>query len=282
VDTYALGSFTVLNNGENVVPRAAKPRTLLALLRSSDGNVVSSSVIISELWDDRPPRTAATTVHTYVMQLRRLIGAARVSGTERVDPKDVLRRDGSGYLLVPGDGHYDVAEYDRLASEGHKAAQANDCLTAHRRLSAALNLWRGPAFSDVQSGPRLSAEVTRLEESRKMLLERRIEIDLRLGWHHQVLGELAGLTTEHPTHEGLQALYVIALYRCGQRARALAQCDELRTRMADEFGLDLLPAMAALRQAILVNDPALDDDALWPQFVRRSTEPQARHVGVLP
>ncbi len=282
MDIFALGPFTVRNNGENVVPKAAKPRTLLALLGSSNGNVVSSSVIISELWDDRPPRTAATTVHTYVMQLRRLIGAATSPTGNRVDPKDILRRDGGGYLLAAGPGRFDVAEYDRLAAEGHKAAQANDCLSAHARITTALNMWRGPAFADVQTGPRLSAEVTRLEESRKMLLERRIEIDLRLGWHHQVLGELAGLTTEYPSHEGLQALYIIALYRCGQRTRALAQCDQLRARMADEFGLDPLPAMAALRQAILVNDPALQDDAVWPLFVRRGAELQAKHVGVLP
>ncbi|QFR92260.1 hypothetical protein GBW32_03310 [Streptomyces tsukubensis] len=216
------------------------------------------------------------------MQLRRLIRAAHQSAAEPVDPKDVLRRDGSGYLLAPGAGRYDVAEHDRLAAEGHRAAQARDCLTAHARLTDALNLWRGPAFADVQTGPRLSAEVTRLEESRKMLLERRLEIELRLGRHQDALGDLAGLTAEHPFHEGLHALYIIALYRCGQRTRALTQCDQLRARMADEFGLGPLPAMSALRQAILVNDSILDEDEAYPLFMSRSTELQAKHVGALP
>ncbi|MEV8441851.1 BTAD domain-containing putative transcriptional regulator [Actinosynnema sp. NPDC051121] len=285
MDFLALGPLRAVRSGVNVVPRAAKPRTLLALLGAYSGHIVPIEVIVSELWENDPPRTATTTLHTYVMQLRRLIARASADAcgsTGPDDSKQVLRLEQTGYLLDRDGGSLDVEDYDRLAADGFAALTEGDFATARARFVEAEGLWRGEAFADVRTGPRLSAESTRLQESRRLVRERRIEADLQLGRHHEVLGELAGLTADQPANEKLRRHYVIALYRCGYRIRALSECDQLRRRLGDEFGLDLSPSMSALRQAILIDDAALErnisyEEALraqnaWSRYSHRRTE----------
>ncbi len=255
-----LGPLSATEDSVSVVPTAAKPRSLLALLATFNEHVVPMDVIIEELWEDMPPRSAATTIQTYVLHLRRLIRRA-LGPAPSNGPKEILRTEHGGYLLDRSGGSLDVFQYDRLAASGYEAMRAGDYLVAKARMESALALWRGPAFVDVQAGSRLVAEATLLEESRKTVLERRIEADLHLGLHHELVGELAGLTAQNTTDERLHAHHMVALCRVGRRVHALNVFARLRSALADELGLDPSPGLTRLHQAILCADPALEKDA---------------------
>jgi DNA-binding SARP family transcriptional activator len=265
MNVSVLGPLAATQGGVSIVPSAAKPRALLALLAAYSGRVIPIDVIVAELWENSPPPSATTTIQTYILQLRRLI---RACTGPYVDAKRVLRTEAGGYLLNQADGVFDAAEHERLAARGYEAIQAGDFREARNRLQSALDLWRGPAFVDVQTGGRLSAQATLLEESRRTVLERRVQADLQLGRHHELLGELAGLTAEHPTDERLHAHYMVALYRSDRRSQALNIFSGLRSALADELGLDPSPNITRLRQAILLADPELDRKGLRPLVAR--------------
>jgi len=258
MDITALGSFSVTENGVDITPRASKPRTLLALLSSNDGLVMPIHDIIDELWEEDPPRSAMNTTQTYVMQLRQLIEHAtrRPQGHQpRLDPKQILKREPIGYWLDCADGASDISEYERFKAAGYRALAAGDLERAREQLAHAEGIWCGRrAFEGVRTGPRLRSYAVSLRESYNIILEHRIEIDLQLGRHHLALAELAGLVVEYPANERLRADYVIALYRSGQRTRALAECDQLRSHLIAEFGLEPSATINSLRQAILLED----------------------------
>jgi SARP family transcriptional regulator, regulator of embCAB operon len=259
MDICVLGPLVAVQSGVSVTPTAAKPRSLLALLASYAGHVTPIDVIIAELWEDDPPPSVLTTIQTYVLQLRRLIGRAphrSVSGC----PKDILRTEPGGYLLDRAEGRFDVDEHSRLATRGHEAFQSGDFARAKASMQAALDLWRGPAYVDVQTGPRLAAHATFLEESRRTILDRRIAADLRLGRHHELIGELAGLTSEHPTDEQLHAYFMIALYRVGRRSQALTVFGRLRTKLATELGVDPTLDVERLYHSMLTAKPAIEPE----------------------
>jgi DNA-binding SARP family transcriptional activator len=248
----------------SVVPTAVKPRKVLVLLALQANQLVSVAALVEELWDGDPPRSVQTTLQTYVLQIRGLITAALVRNPREdlaLGAKSVLVTQAGGYLLDTHGGSVDSAEYERLAAAGHRAMETGDCATASARFREALALWRGPALVDVQLGRLLEVEVTRLEESRMSILTQRIEADLRLGRHHEILGELAGLAARHPTQEGLHAQFILALYRCGRRGGALEAYHRLRTLLSRELGLDPSPGLQQLQSAMLASDPGLEFDA---------------------
>ncbi|MGA5418557.1 AfsR/SARP family transcriptional regulator [Streptomyces pseudogriseolus] len=263
MDIDVLGPLDVRENGVSVTPTAPKPRQVLALLASHADRVVPVASLVEELWCDRPPRSARTTLQTYVLHLRELIdaaparGTARDAGTEpgRRTAKDVLLTLPGGYLLSSGDGRSDVREFERLAGLGYRAMDAGDLAGASRTLAAALDLWSGPAFADVQTGARLSMEARRLEESRLCALEQRIEADLRLGRHREVLAELTVLVSRHRTHENLHAQFMTALYRSGRRGEALDAYRRLCTTLGHELGLEPSPRLRRLQHSILTAAP---------------------------
>lgn len=267
MDIAVLGPCQVTHGGVPVVPTAVKPRKLLALLALQPNQVVSVAAMVEELWDGAPPRSMLTTLQTYVLQIRNLIAAA-LAVCPREDlplgPKSVLTTQAGGYLLDTQGGFDDVAEFERMAASGHRAMATGDCATAAARFRQALGLWRGPALVDVQLGQLLEVEVTRLEEARMTVLGRRIEADLRLGRHHEILGELAGLAARHPTQEGLQAQYILSLYRAGRRSGALEAYNRVRTLLKEELGLDPSPELRQLHTAMLSSDPGLEYDASEP------------------
>lgn len=121
-----------------------------------------------------------------------------------------------GYLLDTHGGTVDVREYQSRAVAGHRAMTAGEFATAADRFREALALWQGRALVDVQTGPRMTAEVLHLEESRLSVLSRRVDADLRLGRHHEILGELVGLCVEHPLDETFHGQYMVALCRAGR------------------------------------------------------------------
>ncbi|MBV1855608.1 AfsR/SARP family transcriptional regulator [Catellatospora tritici] len=257
MDVKVLGNFSAVENGRQVTPSAAKPRTLLALLTLYSDQVLPVSVLIEELWGENPPRSAATTLQTYILQIRRLIKNALPTDAD-CDCKMVLRTEQNGYVLDRRGGYLDAAEYSRCLVYATQAMQNNDYQMASRRFSECLKLWRGPALVDVKTGPRLEVEATRLEESRLGALDRRIECDLMLGAHHEILGELAALTAQYPMHEGLHRQLMLALYRAGRRSHALDAFRRLRGVLNDELGLEPSPRLQALQRAVLEADPVLE------------------------
>jgi DNA-binding SARP family transcriptional activator len=243
---------------------------LLALLGISAGRVVTIDAMMEELWGSRPPRSAQTTLQTYIMQLRRKLDQALAP--ESRSSKDVLVTKRTGYLLDIPPEQIDVHEYDRLALAGGRALDTGDDANASRLLSAALDLWRGPALVDVPVGTQLEIEKVRLEESRLGVLEMRIDADLRLGRHHQLLGELARLSAQHPLHENFHAQYMITLYRSGRQWRALEVYQRLRATVVNDLGVEPSPQVQRLQHAILSGDLLLVDQ---PARSRTGTVPAA-------
>jgi len=271
MDICVLGPLRAAVDEINIVPTAQKPRSLLALLAVYDDRVVPLEVIIAELWEEGPPPSVATTTQTYILHLRRLIRSAlgRLPGNGRPrNPMQVLRTEPGGYALDKFGGLFDLAEHERLAARGYDAMQAGDFNGAKESFEAALALWRGAAFVDVVQGPRLSAQATLLEESRKVVLERRIQADLHLGRHYEILGELAGLTAEHPTDERLHAHYMVALYRAGRRAQALNVFERLQAILAEDLGMDPTPGLRHMHKCVLTADPVLESAVSCARLMR--------------
>jgi DNA-binding SARP family transcriptional activator len=170
----------------------------------------------------------------------------------------VLTTRYGGYLLDITPEEIDVDAFERLTAAGRRAKDLGDQATASRLLRSALAVWRGRALVDVYTGMRLSVEVTRLEESRLMAVEARVDADLALGRHQALLSELAVLAARHPMHENLCAQYMVALYRSGQQWRALEAFTALRECLVEELGVTPSPRLQELQRAILVSDPQLD------------------------
>ncbi|MGQ4437614.1 AfsR/SARP family transcriptional regulator [Streptomyces sp. SAS_260] len=260
-----LGTLDVRENGVSIAPTAPKPRQVLALLALHADRVVPVAALVDELWSGRPPRSVRTTLQTYVLQLRELITLAlhqsAAAPADAASPcagrsaKDVLATVPGGYLLVSGGGGSDVREFERLAGLGYRAMDAGDHKDASRLLREALLLWTGPAFAGVPAGARLETEARRLEESRLCALDQRIEADLRLGRHRELLAELTVLTSRYATHENLHAQFMLALHRSGRRGEALDVYHRLRATLVRDLGLEPSPRLRRLQQSILVAAP---------------------------
>ncbi|MFE6839771.1 BTAD domain-containing putative transcriptional regulator [Streptomyces sp. NPDC057705] len=277
MDIDVLGALAVRENGISITPTAPKPRQVLALLALHADQVVPVSALIEELWAGEPPRSARTTLQTYVLQLRALIatalergaaGGAEAGANSGTDSgtgagrgaavrtaKDILVTLPGGYLLSSGGGVLDVREFDRLAGSGYRAMDAGDFPAAARLLREALALWSGPAFADVQSGVQLDMEARRLEETRLCALDQRIEADLRLGRHRELLAELTVLASRYRTHENLHGQFMLALHRSGRRGEALDVYQRLRGTLVRELGLEPSVALRRLQRSILMAGP---------------------------
>lgn len=255
MDVRLLGPLTASEAEISIVPSAGKPRQILALLALNADRMVTVSSMMEELWGLDLPRSAPTTLQTYILQLRRKLTVA-LAGSSRM-AKDVLVTRNSGYLLSVEPTDVDARRFERLVSRGYAVYDA-DAARASELLGEALSLWRGAALADLPQGRLLEVETMRLHESRIAALERRIDADLRLQCHHEVLGELAGLTVQFPLHENFHAQFMLALHRCGRSGRALEAFRQLRASLVDELGLEPSGRVQRLHQAILTADPALD------------------------
>lgn len=259
MDIDVLGALRVRENGVSITPSASKPRQVLTLLALHADQVVPAAALIEDLWSAQPPRSARTTLQTYILQLRELIATALQKDTptakSRRGPKDVLVTAAGGYRLVSGGGASDVREFERLSNAGYRAMDAGDFSLAAGTLRDALGLWTGTAFADVHTGTQLQMEALRLEESRLCALEQRIEADLRLGRHRELLAELTMLTGRHRAHENLHAQFMLALYRSGRRGEALDAYQRLRGTLVRELALEPSARLRRLQQAILTAGP---------------------------
>ncbi|MEG9519171.1 NB-ARC domain-containing protein [Saccharopolyspora indica] len=210
--------------------------------------------LIEELWEDRPPASATTTLQTYVYQLRKMLGLAEpAAGAQEV----VLTTRSGGYSLRIPEKSVDVHCFEELAEQGRREVDSGAVESGAELLRSALRLWRGPAFNDVAAGPVLHADLVRLEETRRSIVEQRLEAELFLGQHHQLIGELSGLSAQMPTHEGFHAKLMIALYRAGRRSEALQAYRRLRDALADELGLEPSPDLQKLHRQLLASDSEL-------------------------
>ncbi|MFF7365859.1 BTAD domain-containing putative transcriptional regulator [Streptomyces sp. NPDC008125] len=252
-----LGPLSVEHNHTSIVPTAGKPRQVLSLLALRAGRAVPVASLMEEIWGDTVPRSATTTLQTYILQLRRLIAAA-IPADAQLSSKDVLATSYGGYRLTPVVGSYDCADFQDLAARGHLALEAGDARTASALLRRALELWRGPALADVPVGPVLELEVIGMEETRLQVLQERIEADLRLGAFTPLIAELRMLTARYPLNENLCAQLMTAFYRSGSPWRALEAFRRLRSRLSDELGVEPTPRLQRLHRAILSGDPDLE------------------------
>jgi YVTN family beta-propeller protein len=247
-----LGPFEVSERGQPLELGAGKQRALLALLLLRAGEVVSTDRLIDALWAERPPASALNSVHIYVSQLRKALGNGR------------LKTRGHGYLLALELEQLDLGRFERLLGEGRALLAAGEPERAAEGLRAALALWRGPPLSDFASEPFAQAEIARLEELRLAALEERIEADLALGRHAELVSELEALVREHPLRERLRAQLMLALYRSGRQAEALDTYQRARRVLAEELGLEPGRTLQELEGAILRQDAELDAPGRTP------------------
>jgi DNA-binding SARP family transcriptional activator/streptogramin lyase len=250
LDFRLLGPLEVFDGTRAVVIGSGKRRSLLAVLLLHRNEVVSADRLIDELWGARPPPTAAKGLQVYVSQLRKELQ----NGADR---DGVLVTRANGYLLVLGPGDVDVHRFERAVDAGERALAAGELDRAAERLREGLALWRGPPLADFAYEPFAQQEIARLEELRLVALEQRIDADLALGRHAQVIGELEALLRDHPVRERIRGQLMLALYRCGRQAEALEAYRDGRRRMNDELGLELGPELRELEAKILAQSPEL-------------------------
>lgn len=252
-----LGPLEVVEDGRMLSLGGIKQRALLASLLLRANEVVSSERLIDELWGESPPATAAKAIQVYVSALRKELGDG------------VLVTRAPGYLMQVDPADLDLAHFESLVA----AARGAEPEEAAEKLRSALALWRGPALSDLAYESFAQTEIARLEELRLAALEERIEADLALGRHAEVVAELESLVARHPLRERLHGQLMRALYLSGRQAEALEAYQAARRTLSDELGLEPSPALQRLERSILEQDPALEPEA--PVRARRR-EPVGR------
>ncbi len=257
MDVEILGPMQVRDGaGREVRLPGGRERALFALLLISRGEVVSVDRIVDALWGERPPESAAKAVQGYVSHLRRALEA----GPGRGAGGAVVTR-APGYLLRADAVALDAERFERLAAEGRRALEDGSAAEAAGLVEEALALWRGPALAEFAFDDFAQEEVRRLEELRLAATEDRIEALLRLGRHGELAGELEALVAAHPLRERMRGQAMLALYRSGRQAGALALYRDCRRLLSDELGLEPGPELQRLERAILAHDPALEAPA---------------------
>jgi DNA-binding SARP family transcriptional activator/ABC-type transport system substrate-binding protein len=251
VEFTVLGALAVSHEGRQVPLGSRKQRAVLAILLLRANEVVTPDVLIDELWGEHPPPSAAHTLQVYVSRLR---AGLRAGGA----PADVLVTRPSGYMLRVGFHELDLDRFEHLAAEGRRALDAGSPERAGDKLREALAMWRGAPLADLAFEPFARVDLERLEERRLAALEDRLEADLALGRHDALVAELKGLVERHPLRERLRGQLMLALYRAGRHADALATYREARDHLVGELGLQPSKALRALEEAVLRQDASLD------------------------
>ncbi|WP_405845612.1 BTAD domain-containing putative transcriptional regulator [Streptomyces sp. NBC_01518] len=253
-----LGPLHAELGGCSIVPTAGKPRQVLALLALRAGRAVPVATLMEELWADSPPRSASTTLQTYILHLRRAIARALPEDCA-VSPKDVLGMSFGGYRLTAVVEEHDLNAFEDLALRGAIALEAGDPPVAADLLARALGIWRGPALEDVPRGTVLELEAIGMEETRMQVLEQRITAELRLGRQALLIPELRVLTARHPLNENLSAQLMTAFHRAGSTWRALEEFRRLRRSVGEELGIEPGARLQRLHQSILNGESETGD-----------------------
>jgi DNA-binding SARP family transcriptional activator len=234
-----LGPFVVHAGRHAVELGGLKPRMLLALLLLRPNERISISQLVDSLWGEKPPASARNALQVYVSRIRKAISAERVVAT------------GGGYRLHVAPGELDLAQFRGLVDRGRRARLAGNLEVASATLREALELWRGPALEDLRANDALEAEALRIEDERLSAFEERVDADLDLGRHRELVPELEALAEEAPLRERLIGQSMLALYRSGRQADALRVFGVARRRLVDELGIEPGPELRELQRAIL-------------------------------
>ncbi len=239
-----LGPVRAWRGGDRLAPGTPQQQALLAVLLLREGRTATAPELIDALWGEEPPPQALPAIRTYASRLRKVL-----------DPGDLTSVSG-GYALAVPHGALDLTVAQELAAEAEKAAGSGDLCQARALLNKALGLWDGEALAGVP-GPHGRTQRTRLEEWRLSLQENLLEMDLEQGCHTEAVSELTALTAAHPLREHLRELLMLALYRSGRQAEALAVYADTRRLLAEELGVDPRAGLRELQSRILAADPAL-------------------------
>jgi DNA-binding SARP family transcriptional activator len=248
-----LGRVLVDDGAVAVAVPAARQRVLLAALLVHAGQAVSAEALAEVVWDGSPPPAAAGTLRTHVMRLRRVLGP-------RAGKRLVTRYP--GYLVEADGDEIDLLRFSRMCRDGSAAVAAGSWQQASQIPAEALGLWRGPALADVPSQLLQRNEVPRIDQLRLQAQEWRIDADLHLGRHTELVPELQSLAAEYPLRERFHAHLLLALYRSGRQAEALAAYRQARGALVEELGAEPGPELQQLHQQILTADPALSISGL--------------------
>jgi DNA-binding SARP family transcriptional activator/class 3 adenylate cyclase len=240
-----LGPLEARLEGRPLALGGARQRALLALLLLRANEVVSRDRLIEDLWRDHAPETATNALAALVTRLRRVL------------PPEVLVTRPGGYTVEAAPGTIDVERFEQLLESGRRALANEDFRGAADQLREGLALWRGAPLADFTYEPFAESAILRLEELRVSALELRLDADLALGRHDELVGELQSLIAQHPLRERLRGQLMLALYRSGRQAEALETFRDTRAALRDELGIDPSPALQELERAILLQDASL-------------------------
>ncbi len=251
-----LGPLCVRDGGTDVAVPAARQRVLLAALLIRAGHAVSIGELADAVWDGHPPSGARVTLRSYIKRLRQVLGPALGSRIIARDP---------GYLIEATDAEADLKQFAALCRAGGRASAAGAWQETSDVLTQALELWRGQPLADIRSQVLQRLEVPRLEQLWLQAAEWRTEAELNLGRHVYLVHELQALTAKHPLRERFHAQLMLALYRSGRPAEALAAYRRARGVLVGELGIEPGPELRHLHQRILTGDPDLSAPAGQPQ-----------------
>jgi YVTN family beta-propeller protein len=249
-----LGPLEVWRCGRAVPLGGPRQRAVLALLLLEANRVVSLDRLAEDVWGGHPPEGWVTTVQIYISHLRQALEPGRVRGAAG----EVLVTRNRGYLLRVDGERLDAARFQDEFAAGRAALEAGRYTEATETLRGALGLWRAGVLADLADYAFTRPEAARLEDLRLTATEARIDADLALGRHDALTAELQQLVAEHPVRERLHGQLMLALYRCGRQADALAAYRRVRDLLADELGIDPGEPLRRLHASVLAQDPALD------------------------
>jgi DNA-binding SARP family transcriptional activator/ABC-type branched-subunit amino acid transport system substrate-binding protein len=245
VEFRILGPLDVIEDGVPVALGSYNQRALLALLLLHRGDALSIDRLTDELWGDQPPATATKSIQVYVSQLRKPLGA------------DLIETRGRGYALRIEPEQIDAVRFERLLLRGQECLAAGDARLAAQALREGLALWREAPLADFAYEPFAQAEIARLEDLRLAAIEERIDADVALGRHAELVPELEALVRRHPLRERLRGQLMLTLYHSGRQAEALEGYADARRALVDELGIEPGPALRELQRGILAQDPEL-------------------------
>ncbi|MFF4604072.1 BTAD domain-containing putative transcriptional regulator [Streptomyces sp. NPDC001339] len=233
------------------LPSTPKVCQTLALLLTRPNEIVTSESLIQELWGDSPPRSALTTLQTYVYHSRKMFVAERLVPPDRA----LLITQPPGYLMRVADHEVDIKIFECLVQQAKTELENGRPEAARRHLEEALALWRGPALSNIPAGDVLTGRIVHLEELRIRALELRIEAELELGRQRESLPLLRALVNDYPLNEWFHGQLISALHHSGRRAEALQAYQDLRRILDEELGLEPSPELQRLQLDVLNPEP---------------------------
>ena len=262
-----LGPIEACHDGRPLPLGGPRQLALLAVLLLNANRAVALDVLLETVWREPDAVGGRKRAQMAVARLRRALAPlARDRGG-----RSVLRTVSGGYLLAVAPDELDATVFQARLEAGADALEAGDAARAATLLREALSLWRGPALAELAHEPVAQPEIQRLEELRLTALETRLDADLQLGRHADLVGELEALTAQHLTRERLAGQLMLALYRCERHADALDVYQRTRAHLADELGLEPGPGLRALQAAVFEQSPALAPARLRPRRERTRT-----------